>query len=93
MKNVLFYIILILEFLLALLMMGWMFADFGALIYLVSSVVLITIMSLFFNYLKKETDEKKRRKIRHQLLLVMLIPTVVGLCLVAFVVISLMIYY
>ena len=93
MKNVLFYIILILEFLLALLMMGWMFSDFGALIYLVSSVVLITIMSLFLNYLKKETDEKKRRKIRRQLLLVMLIPTVVGLGLAAFVVISLMTYY
>lgn len=93
MKNVLFYIILILEFLLALLMMGWMFADFGALIYLVSSVVLIAIMSLFFNYLKKETDEKKRRKIRHQLLLAMLVPTVVGLGLAAFVVISLMTYY
>ena len=74
-------------------MMGWMFADFGALIYLVSSVVLIAIMSLFFNYLKKETDEKKRKKIRRQLLLAMLVPTVVGLGLAAFVVISLMTYY
>ena len=93
MKNNTFIVLFIIEFLAALVMMGLMFSDMGVVIYLVNSVVFIAILFPFFIQLKNSSDEVEKRKIRHKILLLLLIPTFVGLSIVTFVVANLFMYF
>ena len=54
--------------------MGLLFSDVGAIIYLISAVVFGVVLAPFFIRLKKVTDEAKKRKIRRNIALIMLLP-------------------
>ena len=73
--------------------MGLLFSDMGAIIYLFAAVVFSAVLAPFAIRLKKEPDETKKRKIRRNMALVLLIPIVAALILVTIVIIGLMMLY
>ena len=77
----------------ALLAMGLLFSDVGALIYPISLALFAVVLAPFYLRLKKTEDEEKKRKIRRNMALVLLIPIVAAVVAIAIVVISLMIYF
>ena len=77
----------------ALVSMGLLFSDMGAIIYLFAAVVFAAVLAPFAIRLKKEPDEAKKRKIRRNMALVLLIPIVIAAVAVALVVAALMILY
>ena len=91
-KNI-FIIVLTIEILGALIAMGLLFADLGAIIYLITAVVLAAVLTPCFLQLKKTPQEDKRRKLRRNIVLIPLIP--IGICVIvaAFVIISLFSYF
>ena len=93
MKKETFIAVMITEGIVALVSMGLLFSDVGAVIYLIALAVFAAVLAPFFIRLRKEPDEAKKRKIRRNMALVLLIPIVVAAVAVAVVVISLMIYY
>ena len=93
MKKDTFIAVMITETLVALVSMGLLFSDMGAVIYLIALAVFAAVLAPFFIRLRKEADEAKKRKIRRNMALVLLIPIAVAAVAVAVVVISLMIYY
>ena len=93
MKKDTFLVVMIVEGFAALVSMGLLFSDVGAIIYLISAVVFGVVLAPFFVRLKKVTDEAKKRKIRRNMALVLLIPIVIAAVAVALVVAALMIFY
>lgn len=93
MKKDTFIAVMITESIVALVSMGLLFSDMGAVIYLIALAVFAAVLAPFFIRLRKEADEEKKRKIRRNMALVLLIPIAVAAVAVAVVVISLMIYY
>jgi tellurite resistance protein TehA-like permease len=93
MKKETFIAVMITEGIVALVSMGLLFSDVGAVIYLIALAVFAAVLAPFFIRLRKEPDEAKKRKIRRNMALVLLIPIAVAAVAVAVVVISLMIYY
>ena len=93
MKKDLFVVVMIIEGLMALVSMGLLFSDMGAIIYLFAAVVFAAVLAPFAIRLKKEPDEAKKRKIRRNMALVLLIPIVIAAVAVALVVAALMILY
>ena len=93
MKKNTFICVMIIEGFFALLSAGLLFPDIGAIIYLIALVVYAAVLAPFYACLRKETDEEKKRKIRRNMALVLLIPIVVALVVVSIVVIGLMIYF
>ena len=93
MKKDTFIAVMITESIVALVSMGLLFSDMGAVIYLIALAVFAAVLAPFFIRLRKEPDEAKKRKIRRNMVLVLLIPIAVAAVAVAVVVISLMIYY
>lgn len=93
MKKDTFIAVMITESIVALVSMGLLFSDMGAVIYLIALAVFAAVLAPFFIRLRKEPDEAKKRKIRRNMALVLLIPIAVAAVAVAVVVISLMIYY
>ena len=77
----------------ALVSMGLLFSDVGAVIYLIALVVFAAVLAPFYIRLRKKPDEAKKRKIRRNMALVLLIPIVVAVVAVALVVIGLIILY
>ena len=86
-------VLMVMETLAALVSMGLLFSDVGAMIYPISLVLFAAVLSPFYLRLKKETDEKKKRKLRLWMVLIMLIPIVAAIAAVALVVTALMLYY
>ena len=82
-----------LEITLAMISMGLLFSDVGALIYLISAALFATVLAPFYLKLKKTEDEAKKRKIRLRMFLIMLIPIAVALAAIVTVVGALLIYY
>ena len=78
---------------LALISMGLLFSDVGAVIYPISLAIFAAVQAPFFIRLKKETDEAKKKKIRRIMVLIMLIPIAVALVAIIAVVGALMFYY
>ena len=78
---------------LALISMGLLFSDVGALIYPISLAIFAAVQAPFFIRLKKEADEAKKRKIRRIMVLIMLVPIAVALVAIIAVVGALMFYY
>ena len=77
----------------ALLAMGLLFSNVGALIYPISLALFAAVQAPFFIRLKKEEDETKKRKIRRNMVLIMLVPIAVALVAIAVVVGMLFAYY
>ena len=93
MKKDTFIAIFIVQTLVALVSMGLLFSDVGALIYPISLAIFAAVLMPFFLRLKKTEDEEKKRKIRRNIVLVLLLPIVAAIIAVAAVVIVLMAYY
>lgn len=93
MKKTSFIILLIIEFFAGLIAMGLLFPDVGALIYLIAAVVFSVVLAPFFVCLRRATEETKKAKIRRNMLLIMLIPTIVAIFMVVAVVVSLIAYF
>ena len=90
MKKDTFIAVFITEIIVALIAMGLMFSDVGAVIYLISLVLFAAVLSPFFLRLKKTEDEEKERKIRRNIVLVLLTPIVAAAVLIILVVAALM---
>ena len=69
--------------------MGLLFSDMGAIIYLFAAVGFSAVLAPFAIRLKKEPDEAKKRKIRRNMALILLLPIAAGLIAIAMVVIAL----
>ena len=93
MKKDMFTFLMSVETIVALLAMGLMFSDVGALIYPISLAIFAAVQAPFFIRLKKAEDEAKKRKIRLIMVLVMLVPIIVAAVAVAIVVGALFVYY
>ena len=93
MKKDTFIVVMIIEGLAALVSMGLLFSDVGAVIYLIALVVFAAVLAPFCIRLRKEPDEAKKRKIRRNMALILLIPIVVAVVAVILVVTALMLLY
>ena len=78
---------------LALIAMGLLFSDVGALIYPISLALFAAVQAPFFIRLKKEEDETKKRKIRRNMVLIMLLPIAAALVAIVVVMGMLAAYY
>ena len=93
MKREDFIVAMAIEVVAALISMGLLFSDVGALIYPISLALFAVVQTPFYLYLRKTSDEAKKRKIRVWMALLMLIPIVAALVAIALVVIALMLLY
>ena len=93
MKKETFIAVMTTEGIVALVSMGLLFSDVGAVIYLIALAVFAAVLAPFFVRLKKESDEEKKRKIRRNMALILLVPIVAAVVAIALVVIGLMIFY
>ena len=93
MKKDTFIAVMITESIVALVSMGLLFSDVGAVIYLIALAVFAAVLAPFCIRLRKELDETKKRKIRRNMALVLLIPIVIAVVVVTLVVTALMIYF
>lgn len=93
MKKETFLFLLITELIVAMLAMGLLMSDLGALCYLVAAAIFAVVLTPFFRKLKKTEDEAQKAKIRRNILLVMTIPIVIALAAVITVVVALMMYF
>ena len=84
-----FVILIVVETLAALVSMGLLFSDVGAMIYPISLAIFVIVLAPFYLRLKN-SEEIKKRKIRLCMVLIMLIPIVAAIAAVAIVVIALM---
>ena len=88
-----FVFLMIIESFFALISMGLLFSDVGALIYPISLAIFATVMAPFCLWLKKTDEEAKKRKIRLGMVLILLLPIVAAMIAVLCVVTALMIYF
>lgn len=88
-----FNILLIIEIIAGLISVGLLLSDLGGFSYLIGMAVFAVVLLPFFVCLKKAKNESKKAKIRRNILLVMLIPTVIALATVAYVIVGLVIYF
>ena len=93
MKKNTFIVVMVIEGLAALVSMGLLFSDVGAVIYLIALAVFAAVLASFYIRLRKEPDETKKRKIRRNMALVLLIPIVAAVVAVILVVTALMLLY
>ena len=89
MKKDTFIIVIVAEVLAALISMGLLFSDVGAMIYPISLAIFAAVLAPFCLWMKK-AEEAKKRKIRRWMVLIMSIPIVVAIAAIAMVVIALM---
>ncbi|MBR5446414.1 MAG: hypothetical protein IKV57_09825 [Clostridia bacterium] len=92
MKKIPFVILMVIELLAALLAAGMLFADLGAVIYLIAILVYAAVLAPFFVRLKKTAEEEKKKKIRRNILLIPLIPIGVAIAMMVIVIVSLFLY-
>ena len=88
-----FITLMIVETLVALVSMGLLFSDVGALIYPISLAIFAVVLAPFYLWLKKTDEEAKKRKIRLWMVLIMLLPIVAAMIAVLYVVTALMLYF
>ena len=91
MKKENFIVVVIVEVLVALIAMCLLFSDVGALIYPISLAIFSAVLAPFFIRLKKESNEEKRRKIRRNMALVLVVPIAVAIIAIVVVVAALMV--
>ena len=85
--------VMVIESTFALISMGLLFSDIGTVIYPISLLIFAAVLAPFYIRLREESDEAKKRKIRRNMALVLLIPIVIAVVMVAVVVTALMIYF
>ena len=88
-----FVCLMIIESFFALVSMGLLFSDVGALIYPISLAIFAIVLAPFYLWLKKTDEEAKKRKIRLWMGLIMLIPIVAAMVAILYVVTALMLYF
>ena len=88
-----FVFLMMIESFFALISMGLLFSDVGALIYPISLAIFAAVLAPFCILLRKQADESKKRKLRLWMALLLLIPIVVAIVAVAILVIALMLYF
>lgn len=88
-----FVALMIVETVFALISMGLLFSDVGAMIYPISLAIFAVVLAPFWLWLKKTQDETKKRKIRIVMALIMLLPIAAAVISVLVVVTALMMYY
>ena len=93
MKKSPFTILLIIEIIAGLIAVGLLLSDLGVASYLIGIAVFAVVLFPFFMCLKKENDESKKEKIRRNMLLVMLIPSIIAIISIAYVVVALLICF
>lgn len=93
MKKTPFTILIVIEIIAGLIAMGLLLSDLGIGSYLFAAVVFAAVLFPFFRRLKGETDESKKAKIRRNILLVMLIPSVIAIVAIVYVVVGLAVYF
>ena len=93
MKKETFVLVMIVEGFAALVSMGLLFSDVGALIYLISLALFAVVLAPFWLCLRKEQDEEKKKKIRRNMALVLLLPIVAAIVAIVLVVIALMLTF
>ena len=91
MKKVTFIILFSAELFVAMVAMGLLMSNLGAICYLIAAVVFAIALTPFFIKLKKTEDEAKKEKIRRNILLVLLTPIAIALIVVILVIIGLFI--
>ena len=93
MKKSPFTILLIIEIIAGLIAVGLLLSDLGVASYLIGIAVFAVVLFPFFMRLKKENDESKKEKIRRNMILVMLIPSIIAIISIAYVVVALLICF
>ena len=93
MKQNTFMGVMVIESIFALISMGLLFSDVGALIYPISLAIFAAVLAPFYLALKKTEEEAKKRKLRLCMVLLMLIPIVTAAAAIGYVVVALMMYY
>jgi heme/copper-type cytochrome/quinol oxidase subunit 2 len=93
MKKTSFTILFIIEIIAGLIAVGLLLSDLGALSYLIGIAIFAVVLLPFFVCLKKANNESKKEKIRRNIFLVMLIPSAIAIIAIAYVVVSLAIYF
>lgn len=93
MNRNMFIFVMVFETFFALAAMGLLFSDVGALIYLISMAIFAAVLSPFYLCLKRAEDEEKKRKIRRNIALVMLLPIIAGLVAIVMVAAALMLLF
>ena len=88
-----FVCLMIIESFFALISMGLLFSDVGALIYPISLAIFAVVLAPFGLWLKKTDEEAKKRKIRLGMVLIMLLPIAAAMIAVLYVVTVLMVYF
>ena len=72
MKKASFVLLFTLELIWAMIAMGLLMSDLGAICYLIAAVIFAVVLTPFFIRLKKTEDEAKKGKIRRNILLLLL---------------------
>ena len=88
-----FIFVMVFEIFFAFAAMGLLFSDVGALIYPISMAIFAAVRSPFYLCLKRAEDEEKKRKIRRNIALVMLLPIIAGLVAIVMVAAALMLLF
>ena len=93
MKKASFILLFTLELIWAMIAMGLLMSDLGAICYLIAAVIFAVVLTPFFIKLKKTEDEEKKGKIRRNILLLLLIPIIFALGSIIAVLVALFTYF
>jgi hypothetical protein len=93
MKKASFILLFTLELIWAMIAMGLLMSDLGAICYLIAAVIFTVVLTPFFIKLKKTDDEVKKGKIRRNILLLLLIPILFALGSIISVLVALFTYF
>ena len=93
MKKSSFILLFTLELIWAMIAMGLLMSDLGAICYLIAAVIFTVVLTPFFIQLKKTDDEVKKGKIRRNILLLLLIPIIFALGSIIAVLVALFTYF
>ena len=93
MKKASFILLFTLELIWAMIAMGLLMSDLGAICYLIAAVIFTVVLTPFFIKLKKTEDEEKKGKIRRNILLLLLIPILFALGSIIAVLVALFTYF
>ena len=93
MKKASFILLFTLELIWAMIAMGLLMSDLGAICYLIAAVIFAVVLTPFFIKLKRTEDEEKKGKIRRNILLLLLIPIIFALGSIIAVLVALFTYF
>ena len=92
MKKGTFIPVMIAEVLADLVSMGLLFSDVGAMIYPISLALFAVVLSPFYLWMKRATEEGTKRKMRLWMVLIMLLPMLAAISAIGYFVFAMMLY-